>query len=85
MERGVRGRVERGEERARPGGGEFRFIQETIERGGEGRVQIGETDSRARAKFNALEIVVKNQIKLLEGMVKERDEQLAKTQPPSKE
>ena len=36
-------------------------------------------------KFNAFEIVVKNQIKLLEGMVKERDEQLAKTQPPSKE
>jgi len=33
-------------------------------------------------KFNAFEIVVKNQIKLLEGMVKERDEQLAKTQPP---
>merc|ERR1711990_619936 len=36
-------------------------------------------------KFNAFEIVVKKQIKLLEGMVKERDEQLAKTQPPSKE
>merc|ERR1711903_368287 len=36
-------------------------------------------------KFNAFEIVVKNQIKLLEGMLKERDEQLAKTQPPSKE
>ena len=35
-------------------------------------------------KFNAFEMV-KNQIKLLEGMVKERDEQLAKTQPPSKE
>jgi len=33
-------------------------------------------------KFNAFEIVVKNQIKVLEGMVKERDEQLAKTQPP---
>jgi tRNA U34 5-carboxymethylaminomethyl modifying GTPase MnmE/TrmE len=33
-------------------------------------------------KFNAFEIVVKNQIKLLERMVKERDEQLAKTQPP---
>ena len=31
-------------------------------------------------KFNAFEIVVKKQIKLLEGMVKERDEQLAKTQ-----
>ena len=34
-------------------------------------------------KFNAFEIVVKNQIKLLEGMVKERDEMLAKSQPPS--
>jgi chromosome segregation ATPase len=34
-------------------------------------------------KFNAFEIVVKNQIKLLEGMVKERDEMLAKAQPPS--
>jgi len=33
-------------------------------------------------KFNAFEIVVKNQIKLLEGMVKERDEMLAKSQPP---
>ena len=31
-------------------------------------------------KFNAFEIVVKKQIKLLEGMVKERDEQLAETQ-----
>ena len=36
-------------------------------------------------KFNAFEIVVKNQIELLEGKEKEQDEPLAQTQPTSKE